>query len=250
MTIPDPATRSSSGYSAWRLITEELRGEISDSRLRPGDRLPTERSIAERYGVNRHTARQAIAALAEDGLIESRRGSGTFITGESVLVHRIGLRTRMVRSLGDEESARSSGRVLDSAIEAAPEEVARRLGLTDGEVVRIESTRSAGDQPISVGTHWFAADRLPDIADSLRRTGSITAALRAHGIDDYLRASTVVGARHATATEAELLAIRPGAIVLVAEALDTLPDGTPLQYLVTRFAAQRVRLDIEPPHAD
>ncbi len=248
MTTPDSVSRSSSGYSAWRLITEELRGEISDRRLRPGDRLPTEHAIAERYGVNRHTARQAIAALAEDGLIESRRGSGTFVTGEAVLVHRIGLRTRMARSLGDEESARSSSRVLDSATEAAPEEVAQRLGIAAGDVVRIESTRSVGGQPISVGTHWFAAEGLPDIADSLRRTGSITAALREHGIDDYVRASTVVGARHATADEAEVLAIRPGAIVLVAEALDTLPDGTPLQYLVTRFAAQRVRLDIEPPH--
>lgn len=250
MTTPDPVTRSSSGYSAWRLITEELRGEISDRRLRPGDRLPTEHAIAERYGVNRHTARQAIAALAEDGLIESRRGSGTFVTGEAVLVHRIGLRTRMVRSLGDEGSSRSKSRVLHSTTETAPEDVARRLGLTDGDVVRIESTRSADGQPISVGTHWFAAERLPDIADSLRRTGSITAALGMHGIDDYVRASTVVGARHATAAETEVLAIRPGAIVLVAEALDTLPDGTPLQYLVTRFAAQRVRLEIEPPHPD
>ena len=41
MTNPDAAPRSNSGYSAWRLITEELRGEISERRLRPGDRLPT-----------------------------------------------------------------------------------------------------------------------------------------------------------------------------------------------------------------
>lgn len=250
MTNPDAAPRSNSGYSAWRLITEELRGEISERRLRPGDRLPTENAIAERYGVNRHTARQAIAALAQDGLIESRRGSGTFVTGESVLVHRIGLRTRMMRSLGEEESTRTKSRVLDSATEPAPADIALRLGIPAGEAVRIESTRSVGGHPISIGTHWFAAERLPDIAEAFRRTGSFTAALAAQGVDDYVRASTVVGARHATAQEAEMLEIRPGAIVLVAEALDTLPDGTPLQHLVTRFAAQRVRLDIEPPHPE
>ncbi len=218
--------------------------------MHAGDRLPTENALAERFGVNRHTARQAIAALAEDGLVEARRGSGTFVTGEAVHLHRIGMRTRMTRSLGDEGSPSAMARVLDSAIEDAPADIARRLRLHNGRAVRIETTRSTGAQQISLSTHWFDVERLPDIATTLRQTGSVTAALRANGINDYVRASTVIAARHATASEAAVLSLGPGAIVLVAEALDTLPDGTPLQHLVTRFAAQRVRLDIEHPRAD
>ena len=194
--------------------------------------------------MNRHTARQAIAALAEEGLVESRRGSGTFVTGHAVRLHRIGLRTRMTNSLAD-EGASAPIRVLQSAIEDAPSDIARRLQLDGHRAVRVETTRSSGAQQISVSTHWFDVDRLPDITTARRGTGSVTAALAASGIDDYLRASTVVSARHATASESDLLRLGPGAIVLVTEALDTLPDGTPLQYLVTRFAAQRVRLDIE-----
>ncbi|UZN02885.1 phosphonate metabolism transcriptional regulator PhnF [Cellulomonas sp. S1-8] len=243
MTDRTTAARARSGYSAWRLIAEELRVEIGDGRLRAGDRLPTEHTLAERFDVNRHTARRAIAVLAEDGLVESRRGSGTFVTGEPVRLHKIGLRTRLTRSLG----TRGSASVLDSAVEDAPAEVARRLAIPGGRAVRVETTRSVAGRPISVSTHWFDVARLPDIAVTLGREGSVTAALRASGIDDYVRASTVVSARHATASEAALLALGPGAIVLVAEALDTLPDGTPLQHLVTRFAAQRVRLDIEHP---
>lgn len=250
MTDRAPGTRSSSGYSAWRLITEELRVEIDDGRLHAGDRLPTENVLAERFGVNRHTARQAIAALAEDGLVESRRGSGTFVTGEAVRLHRIGLRTRLTSSLGDQGSAAATGRVLHSSIEGAPADIARRLRIDSGRAVRVETTRAAGGQPISVSTHWFDVERLPDIATALRRTGSVTTALRASGINDYVRSSTVVGARHATASEAALLSLGPGAIVLVAEALDSLPDGEPLQHLVTRFAAQRVRLDIEHLRTD
>lgn len=249
MTDRAPVARSSSGYSAWRLISEELRLDIDGGRLHTGDRLPTELVLAERFGVNRHTARQAIAALAEEGLVESRRGSGTFVTGQAVRLHRIGLRTRMTTSLGDQGTP-ATNHVLSSAIEDAPPDVARRLGLDGRPAVRVETTRSADEQQISVSTHWFDVDRLPDIATALRRTGSVTAALNASGIDDYVRASTVVGARHATATESELLLLGPGAIVLVTEALDTLPDGTPLQHLVTRFAAQRVRLDIEHTHVD
>lgn len=244
---PVHGARSSSGYSAWRLIAEELRVEIGDGRLRVGDRLPTENVLAGRFGVNRHTARRAIGALAGDGLVESRRGSGTFVIGEAVHVHKIGLRTRLTSSLGGERGASSTGRVLHSAIEVPPSDIARRLGVGNGRAIRVETTRSAGGQPISVSTHWFDAERLPEIVTALRRTGTVTAALRASGVNDYVRASTVIGARHATASEAALLSLPPGAIVLVAEALDSLPDGTPLQHLVTRFAAQRVRLGIEHP---
>lgn len=250
MTGRAAGARPGSGYSAWRLIAEELRVEIGDGRLRTGDRLATENALAERFSVNRHTARQAIAALADEGLVESRRGSGTFVTGEPVHVHRIGLRTRLSSSLGESRRGTGTGRVLHSAIEDAPTEIARRLGIEGGRVIRVETTRSAGGQPISVSTHWFDAERVPHIEAALRRTGSVTAALRASGVHDYVRGSTVVSARHATAVEADLLSLGPGGIVLVAEALDTLPDGTPLQHLVTRFAAQRVRLDIEHPRPD
>ncbi len=247
MTDRLPSARVSNGYSAWRLIAEELRVEIGDGRLSPGDRLPTEKVLAERFTVNRHTARQAIATLAKEGLVEPRRGSGTFVLGDAVRVHRIGLRTRLSSSLHEQPNATATGRVLHSELENPPADIAERLKIDGGRVIRVETSRSAGGQPISVGTHWFDPERVPGIAADMGRTGSITAALAASGIKDYVRTSTVVGARHATALEASLLSLGPGAIVLVTEALDSLPDGTPLQYLVSRFAAQRVRLDIEHP---
>lgn len=237
-------SRSATGYSAWRLIAEELRAEITGGVLQAGDRLPTEHALAERFDVNRHTARKAIAALAEDGLVASRRGSGTFVTGGTVLVHHIGMRTRLSTSLGERHQA--AGRVLESETEPASAEIAGHLGVEPGApVVRVESLRTVDGDPLAVGTRWVDAARLPDIARVLHETLSVTAALRAHGIEDYVRVSTVVAARHATATEAGLLGLEPGGIVLVTEALDALPDGTPLQYQVSRFAAQRVRLNIE-----
>jgi len=241
--------RQGSGYSAWRLIAEELRADITEGRLAVGDKLPTESALAERFAVNRHTIRQALAALASDGLVESRRGSGTFVTGGAIHLHRIGMRTRMSSSIGTRGTPH--GRVLESATEAPPTRIGRRLGIERGLGVRVETLRTVDGQPLALGTHWFDAERLPDIAASLRRTASITAALRASGIDDYVRVETVASARHATAAEASLLRLDPGAIVLVTESVDALLDGTPLQHSVARFAAQRVKLDIEhtPPLA-
>lgn len=238
--IPRPAT----GYAAWRLIAEELRADIAEGRIDFGARLPSENELAERFGVNRQTARQAVAALAAEGMVEARRGSGTFVTSDPVHVHRIGVRTRLSSSLGLSGEP-ATGRVLDHAIEAPPPDIAARLRPVSDRVIRVETLRIVGGRPLSRGTHWFDAVRVPDIATALRRTNSVTAALRSAGIDDYVRESTVITARHATAIEATELELGPGSVVLVTNALDTLPDGTPLQVGVSRFAASRIALDIE-----
>lgn len=240
-------SRSSSGYSTWRLIAEELRREIVGGKQPPGAKLPTEGELAERFGVHRNTVRQAIAALAAEHLVVSRRGSGTFVTEHTVLVHRIGARTRFSDSLG--RRGQAAARLLEWAIEPSPPvEVAERLILGDAPGLRLETVQAVDGRPLSRATHWFAADRVPGLTGHFNATGSITAALRAVGISDYVRAATTVSARHATTTEAADLALPPGSVVLVTRSLDTLTDGTPLQVGITRFVADRVELDIG--HAD
>ena len=239
-------SRPPSGYSAWRLIADELRREIVSGARPPGAKLPPEGELAERFGVHRNTVRQAVAALAAEHLVVARRGSGTFVTEHTVLVHRIGARTRLSDSLG--RRGRATGRLIESAIEPPPAEIAERLVLGDGAGLRLETLAVVDGRPLSRATHWFAADLVPGLAERFAAAGSITAALRAAGIDDYVRATTTVSARHATATEAADLGLPAGSVVLVTRSLDTLTDGTPLQVGTTRFAADRVELDIG--HAD
>ena len=240
-------TRSTSGYSAWRLIAEELRREIVSGAQAPGAKLPSEGELAERFGVHRNTVRQAVAALAAEDLVVSRRGSGNFIAERTVLVHRIGARTRLSDSLG--RRGRASGRLLESAVEPdPPAEITERLVLGGRAGLRLETVHAVDGHPITRATHWFAADRVPGLAERFSATGSITAALRAVGIDDYVRAATTVGARHATAAEAADLELPAGSVMLVTRSLDVLADGTPLQVGITRFVAGRVELDVA--HAD
>ncbi len=60
-------------------VIEALRQRIDDGDLRPGDRLPTEPALVESFGVSRTVVREAIAALAADGRVEARQGSGVFV---------------------------------------------------------------------------------------------------------------------------------------------------------------------------
>src|ERR1700722_9958192 len=128
--------RARGGYSAWRLIAEELRRDIVVGSKPPGSKLPAEGELAERFGVHRNTVRQAVAALAAEHLVVSRRGSGTFVAEHTVLVHRIGARTGCGAALG--RRARACGRLLESAIEPdPPAEIADRLALGGRPALRL-----------------------------------------------------------------------------------------------------------------
>jgi GntR family transcriptional repressor for pyruvate dehydrogenase complex len=60
-------------------VAQELMRELLEGRFKPGDRLPTEQSLAETFGVSRNVVREAISRLRADGLIHSRQGVGAFV---------------------------------------------------------------------------------------------------------------------------------------------------------------------------
>lgn len=59
-------------------VAEALRGKLLGGEIAPGQRLPTESSLTQEYGVSRSVIREALAALAADGLVEARQGAGVF----------------------------------------------------------------------------------------------------------------------------------------------------------------------------
>jgi len=59
----------------YRQLADELRAEID--RLQPGDRLPSEAAISQRWGVGRETVRRALRVLRDEGLVETESGYGT-----------------------------------------------------------------------------------------------------------------------------------------------------------------------------
>ena len=61
-----------------------LAGEITDGDLKVGDQLPTEDSLIARFGFSRITVRRAIQNLVSRGLVEIRRGKGTFVAAPKI----------------------------------------------------------------------------------------------------------------------------------------------------------------------
>ncbi|APZ53888.1 phosphonate metabolism transcriptional regulator PhnF [Salipiger abyssi] len=232
----------------WKSIAAELEGEIARHLYRAGDKLPTEAELSARFGVNRHTARRALADLAERGLVHSRRGAGVFVTA-TPLDYAIGARVRFHRNI------RATGRLPEKRVlrvETRPADTAEAeaLALPPGApVIVYEGLSLAEGAPIAHFFSCFPAERLPGLADTLRETSSVTEALRRNGVTDYTRARTRLTAEAASPTQALHLATREGAPLLRSESVNIDPEGQPVEYGLTWFAGDRVALTVAPEDA-
>ena len=125
----------------------------------------------------------------------------------------------------------------------AEEMVADNLKLRAGtKVVLIERLGEADGRPISIGSHYFPSRRLPGLIAAFEERRSITRALADIGISDYLRLSTRVRSRRATAEEAQLIKVSPATPVLETLAVNCDTDGRRIEFGVSRFASNRVEL--------
>lgn len=234
-----------SGVALWRQIADSIRQGIAAGTLGEDGRLPPELALAERFKVNRHTVRSAIAALVQEGVLRAEQGRGTFIEKRRRLSYPISARTRFSTGLMGQARDRR-GALLAHAMEAADARIGEALGLPENApVLRLEILSEADGRPVSRATSWIDSVRFPGFEKVFARTGSITAAFKAFGIDDYFRKSTLVSARHADASDLADLELSPGAIVLVAIAVNVDPEDRPIQFAETRFAADRVELTVQ-----
>ncbi|RST86815.1 phosphonate metabolism transcriptional regulator PhnF [Aquibium carbonis] len=232
------------GVALWRQIADRIRQGIAAGEFGEGGRLPPETALAERFGVNRHTVRGAIAALVQEGVLRAEQGRGTFVERRKRLSYPIARRTRFSEGLRDQAQDRR-GHLLGETREDADTRVAEALGLQPGApVLRVETMSEADGRPVSCATSWFDAARFAGMGEAIAETGSVTLAYRRHGVEDYFRQSTTVSARHADVGDLAALKLAPGAIVLVALAVNVDVEGRPIQFSETRFAADRVELAV------
>ena len=233
------------GVALWRQIADRIREAITRGAYDETGMVPPETALAEQFGVNRHTVRSALAALAQEGIVRAVQGRGTLIERRERLNFPISKRTRFTTGISG-QARETRGFLLAAAEESADAEVARWLKMRVGDtVIRLETTREADKRPVSRATSWFPAGRFGDIAETYRKTESITKAFALLSLQDYVRATTEITAAHADAGDIADLELTPGAILLITKAMNTDLDGVPVQYSITRFAADRVQFTIE-----
>jgi GntR family phosphonate transport system transcriptional regulator len=244
-TDGESGARDGESGARWRQIADTIMAELAAGTLKPGDRLATEHALATRFQVNRHTIRRSLSTLADSGFLRIEQGRGSFVA-ENVLEYALGRRTRFSANVAA-QGREPAHRVLRVETVEAAEATLQALGLRRGaKVVAIQSSGLADGITVSTSTSFFPAKRFSTLAALLTETGSITAALAAVGIADYVRRSTRIYARLPTREEAVLLQQPPGRPVLELEAVNDDPDGVAIQHTYAVFAGDRVQLLVEP----
>ncbi|NHF74459.1 GntR family transcriptional regulator [Paracoccus xiamenensis] len=147
-------------------IAADLEARISSGQIREGERLKSERDLAEATGVSRMTARRAIQELVAKGVVEARGGSGHY-------VRRAQIQQRLTSLTSFTEEIESQGRTSSSLVvlsetEAADEEVRAALGLAEAaQVHRLVRVRLADAEPVALETTFLNAAMMPGLIDQI-----------------------------------------------------------------------------------
>jgi DNA-binding GntR family transcriptional regulator len=134
-------------------IYTELAGRISTGAWPAGQALPSQHDLAAEFGVSLMTLRQALQLLADEGLIDTRHGSGTYVAD------RYAYDLGHLRSFASDLSAQGAEittELLAAEAVTPPADVGARLG-APGEVLRLRRLRLSGGRPLIVQTSYLPA---------------------------------------------------------------------------------------------
>jgi GntR family transcriptional regulator len=202
---------SRDGTPAYKKIQNAIRNRIDSSEFKPGDLVPSERELARTHRVSLMTARHALAGLEHEGIVERRRGAGTFVAAPKIHFNKLMSYTEQMSSRG--LSPRS--RVLFAKIIEHETEVAARLGLpATSALVKIERLRETGDDPFALETCYLPAKEFAGLVKAPSARFSLFATLESDYSVELAYADEEVDATAAEADIAELLGVPSGASVL------------------------------------
>ena len=203
--------RRRNGMPAYQKIQRAIRQRIEAKQLKPGDAVSSERELAKIHNVSLMTARHALASLEREGVVERRRGAGTFVAPPRIQFNKLMSYTEQMASRG----LAPSSKVIIAKIVEDEQEIAARLGLgATSRMVKIERVRLTTEEPFAMETCYLPADEFEGLVDTPLARGSLFSTLE-HDYDVELAyADEEVDATVAEGRVAQLFNLRAGAPLL------------------------------------
>ncbi|URI10957.1 GntR family transcriptional regulator [Aquincola tertiaricarbonis] len=208
------------------LITRSLQG----GEWKPGEPIPSETELAQRFKVSQGTVRKAIDELATENLLVRRQGKGTFVATHA----EEKVQFRFLRLIPDEgEAGNMPRRFLDCRRLRAPADVAKALEIKSGEpVVQVRRLLYFRDRPVVLDDIWLVgaqfkgltAERLSELRAPLYRLFESEFGVRMIRAEEKIRAVAASGA------SAQLLEVPEGAPLLSVERLSYTYGNRPVEW--------------------
>jgi GntR family transcriptional regulator len=185
-----------------------LSDEIADGVYRPGDRLPSEAQLRDRFGVSGMTVRRAVNILVDRGLVTAAQGKGTFVRGLDMSEALFTLTERVDAGV---DGTDHEVQLLGAAIREADEEVAARLDLKPGEsVVYLKRLVLDDAGPLVCNREYLTYDPRKATVEAELQITSLHGLLRGTLGSGLRRGDLTVEAVAVGEEDAELLGLRVG----------------------------------------
>lgn len=224
----------------WRQVADAIAHDIESGRLQPGERLPSERRLSVQLDLSRVTARRALQALVEDGLVEPSAGRGWFVSSGPVseAPNRLQSFSEMARARGLEPTAR----VLAREVRPATFEEAETLAIAPGaDVFDIERLRMLDGLPVGLDRSRLPLGRAPGLLEADFETASLYETLRTLCDIRPVRADVSVGAALADTRQRELLDLGELGALLIYEQRTYDHENRPIEIGNCSYRGDRYR---------
>ncbi|HTC92536.1 MAG TPA: GntR family transcriptional regulator [Terriglobales bacterium] len=226
---------------AYQRIQGTIRERIESGQLKPGDAVDSERELAKIHHVSLMTARHALAELQREGLVERRRGAGTFVAPPKIHFNKLTSLSEEMASRG--LSARS--RVLSSSVVDNANDIAARLALpATSRLLMVERLRQAANEPFALETCYLPAEQFVDMARVPLERGSLFAVLEHDHRLVLAYADEEIDATAADPRTAELLGVTRGAPLLRIRQVIYSTQGKAILYVLGLYRSDRHTLRI------
>lgn len=210
-------------------LKEIMRERIRSGEWKPGELIPSERELSEKYGISRMTARQAITELVNEGLFYREQGKGTFVSQRKItqqLIHLTGF-TEDIRARGQ----RPGTKVLSATMHPADEETAEKLRINPGTpIFRLQRLRLADDEPLAIELSQISFKGCEGLLEEDLENNSLYRLLEAKYGLALMEADQELEAGLTGSEEAQLLKISVARPVLFTRRITYTDRNQPIEY--------------------
>ncbi len=199
-------------------IRQLIVAALAAGEWRPGDALPSEPALAERFGASAGTVRRALDELAAENLVERRQGSGTFVSTHAAPRQQF----RFLRLVADDDAGGFTRELLGCRRLRATAEIARALGLRTSEpIVEVRRLLHRRGRPVVLDELWLAQRHFEGLTAEVieGHSGALYALFEARFGVHMVRAQEKLRAVAATPEAARLLRVPEGEPLLSVERL-------------------------------
>lgn len=209
----------------FRMISDQLKQDISDHQLNENDKLPSERELMERFHVSRMTIRQAVDHLVKEGVLYRIKGRGAFV---SPLIFHRGATIKSFSSMMAERGIDVNNELLELSRMQAPKQIQEQYGIC-GEVYHLTRVRYANGAAVAYETLYVPCDKFPGFEHYSFEQDSLYRIFEEEYHQQFLFNKEEISAVHVSKEIAEKLYQKRSGFALQVEAVLYNKDSQPIE---------------------